>query len=84
MSDKVTPLPFVSPQQALGAPDERLVRNLEQLLARAKSGELQQLVAGGLDHAGNPVTLMAVTGKDHWAMHGVLAYLLQQHGERLK
>jgi hypothetical protein len=81
--EKVTMLPGITRERALGEPNGSLVRCCEQLLERARRGELQQLVAGGLDQAGNPVTLFAVDGRDLWSMHGVLSYLLQEHGRRV-
>ncbi len=66
-----------------GRPDEALVKVLENLLSRAKSGQLQSLIATGFLGNGERVAAWGGQHENVYEMRGAIAWLENEYVDRV-
>lgn len=73
-----------APPAALGEPRQDLIELLEDLLASAKSGMLQNLVATGFDKDGSRWAAWCTDPNTCYPMMGALTWLQLEYAERCR
>jgi hypothetical protein len=68
----------------LGAPNEALIHMLEDVLAMAKSGRLQCMIATGFTMEGNRLSLWSGEHPNVYEMLGSLSWLQHEYVDRIQ
>lgn len=79
----VKTLPGVVMPAALGEPQEAVIKMIESLLQRARSGELQSLVGCGFTADGARLSIWAGHHQNVYEMLGNLAWLQHEYVDRI-